>query len=271
MAPRAGEQIPVPKYSVCMTCFNEVTTVKDSLNSLLRQLDENYEVVVVDNFSADGTFEVLQEFEKSHHVRVIRRRCSRGLGRQIALENASGDYVIANLDLDDVFLPVLTRFVSLYHDKAEGNLMAIFNVASTTQDPWVQNITIGPRALISSLGGWRDLNIYEDWDIWSRAQRAQKYVWTRLKFAENESLHPEQRRVTTRLIRRHERYLDALMLGRKVFSSGEAVSLSQRFAYYTARLSLLFHGVLKGQDPDFNPTDPHLFIDLTAGGRPQEK
>jgi glycosyltransferase involved in cell wall biosynthesis len=257
----------MPKYSVCMTCFNESRTVRDSLNSLLGQLGEDYEVVVVDNFSMDGTYEVLRDFEQAHKVKVIRRRCSRGLGRQIALRNASGEYIIANLDLDDIFLPVLEKVLTRYHEVAEGSLMAVFNFAAAPNDQWVQNITIGPRDLISSLGGWRDLNVFEDWDIWNRADRDQKYCWTSFRFASNEPLHPELRNAFTRLTRRYERYRERLRLGMRIFSDGERVGLSQRLAFAGARLSLLRRGTLKGQDPSFNPLDPRLFVDFVSGKR----
>jgi glycosyltransferase involved in cell wall biosynthesis len=250
-----------------MTCFNEVKTARDSIESILGQLNNNYEVVVVDSFSKDGTYEVLREFEHSHRVKVIRKRCSRGVGRQVAFENASGEYILANLDLDDVFLPVLHKVVALYHEKTEGKLITIFNLPSG----WVQNITIGPRTLIASLGGWRDLNIYEDWDIWSRAGKAHKYGWTSLRFTESEISHPEPRRAAKRLTQRYERYRDRLRLGQKIFGVGEEIGLSQRLAYVAARLTLLFRGVLVGQDPDFNPLDPHLFVDFAGGGKMAEK
>jgi len=258
---------PLTKYSVCMTCFNEVKTARDSVNSILGQLNDNYEVVIVDNFSKDGTREILREFEQSHRVNVIQKRCSRGLGRQVALENASGEYILANLDLDDVFLPVLDKVVTLYRMKAEGKLTTIFNLPSG----WVQNITIGPRELITSLGGWRDLNIYEDWDIWSRAGKAHKYAWTSFRFTESEISHPEPRRAVTRLMHRYGRYRDRLRIGWRIFGPGEEIGLSQRLAYTAARLTLLFRGALVGQDPAFNPLDPHLFVDFTNDGEMAEK
>jgi len=250
-----------------MTCFNEVTTARDSINSILGQLNDNYEVIVVDNFSKDGTYEVLREFEKSPRVKVIQKRCSRGIGRQVAFENASGEYILANLDLDDVFLPVLDKVVTLYHERTEGKLMTIFNLPSG----WVQNITIGPRELIASLGGWRDLNIYEDWDIWSRAGKAHKYGWTSFRFTESEISHPEPRRAFKRLTQRYGRYRDRLLLGWGIFGPGEEIGLSQRLAYAAARLTLLFRGVLVGQDPEFNPLDPHLFVDFAGGGNGREE
>jgi glycosyltransferase involved in cell wall biosynthesis len=252
------------KYSVCMTCFDEFPTVKQSLGSLLGQMNEDYEVVVVDNFSQDGTYDVLVEFERSHGVKVIRRRCTRGMGRQIAFENSSGDYIIANLDLDDMFLPVLDGVVAGYHRKVEGKLMAAFNSPPTPggKPGWSQNMTIGPRELIASIGGWRDLNIYEDWDIWSRAGKTDSYRWTSVRFAENEPLPTEPKGTYTRLRRRVERYRNRLRLGLGVFTPGERVGVSQRVAYLAARLTSPFHPALSGQDPKFNSFNPELYVDL---------
>jgi len=250
----------VVKYSVCMTCYNEAETVRGSLDSLLGQLDEDYEVVVVDNFSADGTFDVLREFNQTHKVKVIRRRCSRGGGRQIAFESASGEYVIANLDLDDRFLPVLKSIIALYHEKAEGSLVAVFNFPAGPSEEWVQNVTIGPRELISSLGGWRDLNVFEDWDVWSRADGVQKYSWSSFRFAANKTVHPVSKSALRRLLERYERYRERLRLGMRIFSSGEEKGPSQRLAYLGARLSLLRSGVLQGQNPRFDPLDERLYV-----------
>jgi len=252
----------MPKYSVCMTCYNEARTVKDSLNSLLQQLDDDYEIIVVDNFSHDGTREVLKEFERSKGVKVIQKRCSRGLGRQVAFENSSGEYIIANLDLDDIFLPVLKQATARYHEIAEGNLTALFNFLTGPSEDWVQNMTVGPRDLISSLGGWRDLNVFEDWDLWSRANVAHRYGWSSYRFAANETLHPETKGAYSRLVSRYGKYKARLQLGMRIFSPHERVGLSQRLAYLGARLSVLPTGVYEGQDVNFKPLDENLYVNL---------
>jgi glycosyltransferase involved in cell wall biosynthesis len=253
-----------PRYSVCMTCYNEAPSVKDSLNSLLKQLNEDFEVVVVDNFSEDGTFEILKEFERSHRLKAIQRRCSRGLGRQIAFENSAGEYVIANLDLDDIFLPVIGEVLDTYHQNVEGELLAVFNTAPPPDltYAWVQNITIAPRKLLVSLGGWRDVNIFEDWDLWSRASKAGRYHWTTHAFAKNVTYNPESRAATKRLGKRYERYLIRLRLGMRIFTPGEKKGPSQRMAYLLAKLALPFKGVLGGQDPLFQSLDMKYYVEL---------
>lgn len=236
------------------------------MNSLLGQLNDDYEVIVVDNFSTDGTYEILRNFEQRHGVKVIQRRCSRGLGRQIAFEKVSGVYVIANLDLDDVFLPVIGKVMELYLRSADGRLMVIFNPNSSPGNVsgWSQNMTIGPRELIESIGGWRDLNVFEDWDVWSRAAQVQKYCWTNFRFAANEPFHPEQKRPAIRMAKRYERYRDRLRLRMRIFSPGEEVGVPQWVAYIAARISIVFKGTMSGQNPEFVSQDHSFFVELSA-------
>jgi len=259
----------LPRYSVCMTCFNEIPTVRESMQSLLGQLDDDYEVVVVDNFSTDGTYEALLELSKSHPVRVVRSRCTRGKGRQIAFENSSGEVVIANLDLDDVFLPVIKDLVAGYHRITEGMVLAAFNSPPGRGGAagWSQNMTVGPRGVLASIGGWRDLNTYEDWDVWSRAERAGSYRWTAFRFTVNDANFAEPEGSLSRLSRRYRRYRDRLRLGMRVFTPGEKVGTSQRLAYAAARLASSFQAPLSGQDPAFDSFGDAFYVDLGVGGK----
>lgn len=68
------------KYSILITNYNTVDTIKQSLESILSQIDNNFEVIVVDNKSKDGSEKILKEFEKQGKIKVISIKCSRGRG-----------------------------------------------------------------------------------------------------------------------------------------------------------------------------------------------
>lgn len=172
-----------PTYAICITHRNNVATVRKSLESILTQIDDKFEVVVVDSFSNDGSFEVLQKFHDEGAIRLMRRKCSRGLGRQIAFENSKGEYVIANMDLDDTFRPVLSKTLDFYLAKTKGKVLRVTDAMKGSDVPWHrQAVTIAPRGVVSSVGGWRDLNWGEDWDLWERAARVGVYRWTVIPF-----------------------------------------------------------------------------------------
>jgi glycosyltransferase involved in cell wall biosynthesis len=145
-----------------MTHYNNISTVRRSLNSVLEQIDGRFEIVIVDNFSNDGSYEILSEYAAKNQIKLIQSRCSRGRGRQIAFENSFGDYVISGMDLDDIFKPFLIPAVKSYHETCEGKLLQFRQ----------RTVSIAPRKLIVQLGGWRDVNYGEDADLFLRAKNA---------------------------------------------------------------------------------------------------
>jgi hypothetical protein len=109
------------------------------------------------------------------------------------------------------------------------------------------------------------VNVFEDWDLWSRANRTNRYCWSSFKFTANDTLHPETKSSWGRLTERYGRYRNRLLLGMKIFSKGEKIGLSQRLAYWGARLSLISRRPLEGQDPNFDSLAEGLFVDLGNG------
>lgn len=224
------------KYSICITHYNNFPTVERSLESILDQIDTDFEVIVADNFSNDGSEKILKSYSEKERIKLITRRSNRGEGRQIAFAKSKGDYIIANMDLDDIFRPYLKKLLTAYHSLAEGNLL----LAITDTNLWAQNITIGPRSLLSSLGGWRNLQYGEDWDIWSRAAAIKHYKYIVFTLAERWNPHPERGTILNKLRFRYVRYRDLLRLGRDIFSNEENISVSQRLIAFLARATLPF-------------------------------
>ncbi|OGI12543.1 hypothetical protein A3K64_01400 [Candidatus Micrarchaeota archaeon RBG_16_36_9] len=61
-----------PKVTVLITVRNNTNTVKQCIDSVLKQTYRNYEVMVVDAYSDDGTFETLKKFEKKIKLYQVR-------------------------------------------------------------------------------------------------------------------------------------------------------------------------------------------------------
>lgn len=251
-------------YSVCITCFNNVGTIEQSFKSILSQLDDRFEVVVVDNYSTDGSFELLSKLARSYKMKLIRRKSSRGQGRQIAFENSCGDYVIANLDADELYLPILEDVLNCYHKKCEQNILLV--TAGIGKDiRGVQNVTIGPHTLIKELGGWRNLQWGEDWDLWSRSAKRGRYAWTSARLVERINLHPERGKLLKRIRMRYTRYRDFLRVGRNVFQEEEQIGIMQRALYGLAKLSLPFQDSYKDNfNQTFNCFSKDCYVDFTG-------
>lgn len=113
--------IKQPKYSVCICNYNMGATLDQSLKSIINQLNDDYEVLVIDDGSNDTSLQVLSKFKKKYknfnYIPLIRERARKlGETRNISIKAARGDYVILHIDADDVWDKYIQSFVSIYHE-----------------------------------------------------------------------------------------------------------------------------------------------------------
>jgi glycosyltransferase involved in cell wall biosynthesis len=126
------------------------------MDSVIRQAAGlDFEVVVVDNFSEDGSYQALAAYASSVPMQLVRRQCSRGVGREIAFELSRGDYVVT-FDLDTVYNADWGRLLRW----AIGNRIE-FGLSSAYSQ-------VHPRSALKAVGGWRDFQYWEDVDLWVR-------------------------------------------------------------------------------------------------------
>src|SRR5687767_4517414 len=88
-----------PKISVVMPSFNRGHTIKQAIDSVLAQNFRDFELIVVDEHSTDGTEEILASY--GDRIRVI-REYARGVARarNLGIAAARGEY-ICYCDSDD--------------------------------------------------------------------------------------------------------------------------------------------------------------------------
>ena len=96
------------KLSVVVSCYNQEDYISECLDSIFNQkTDFNFEVIVADDFSSDGTREVIKKCcdKYSNKIRVLYQKKNVGAARNyIALHNlALGEYV-SHIDGDDIML-----------------------------------------------------------------------------------------------------------------------------------------------------------------------
>jgi glycosyltransferase involved in cell wall biosynthesis len=93
----------MPRFSLVIPVYNRSALLSETLQSVLMQRLTDYEVLVVDDGSTDGSANVARGLDE--RVRVFEQR-NRGPGaaRNLALRHASGEYVVF-LDSDDLWFP----------------------------------------------------------------------------------------------------------------------------------------------------------------------
>ncbi len=93
----------MPRFSILVPVYNALPHLNDALASILNQTLSDYEVVLVDDGSTDGSAEVCDAFAATCGNATVVHRENSGLllARRVALGRASGDYIVT-LDADDV-------------------------------------------------------------------------------------------------------------------------------------------------------------------------
>lgn len=91
-----------PLVSIVMPVYNGETTLRLAVHSLIAQSYRNWECVVVNDGSTDGTKAFLDSIEDERfHIIHLPINKGRGYAREIGLENVKGVY-ITYLDADDM-------------------------------------------------------------------------------------------------------------------------------------------------------------------------
>lgn len=89
--------------SIIMAAYNAEKTIELAIESVLNQTYSNFELLVINDCSKDGTAKLVEDFSaKDNRVRLISNEKNSGVSftRKHGLEEANGSW-IAILDSDD--------------------------------------------------------------------------------------------------------------------------------------------------------------------------
>jgi glycosyltransferase involved in cell wall biosynthesis len=115
-----------PFISVVIPVYNAAKFLENTVNSVLCQFFESFEVLCIDDGSSDASAEVVQNISKrDQRVKLIRNGRNRGTSytRGNGIRNALGSYIFF-LDADDeVAGPSLFGTLAFYADITEADII----------------------------------------------------------------------------------------------------------------------------------------------------
>jgi hypothetical protein len=167
---------------------------------------------------------------------------------------SKGAYVIAQIDMDDVYEPVLCKLVSAYELRLPKGVLRVVN------DQKRGAVTIAPRSFLDDIGGWPDLDYVEDRWVWGRAAERGIYSWARFPLYSKITRSREKRGFVSRVKRIYGIQRDRIRIGATAHVSRSTWPLYP-FSYLAAKTAKqIGRPVFKG----FWPDDPkYCLSDLT--------
>lgn len=206
--------MPDPLVSIITPSYNRAEIVMETAESIFGQSYKNWEWVIVDDGSTDGSWDVLNQFqEKDNRVKIFKRdREPKGAAtcRNIAVERCKGDYLIF-LDTDDLLAHFCLEqrleamgqnpdsdfiiFPMLLFSKQPDDKKLLWNVETEESDlarvlhsdPICQGTgTLWKRESFVRIGMWReDLKIWQDIELHIRS------IVNNLKYIKRLDLFPD--------------------------------------------------------------------------------
>lgn len=136
------------KVSVVIPVYNVEKYLSDCLDSILRQTLADFELILIDDGSADSSFAIMQQYALSDvRIRIV-SQTNRGVSaaRNHGLSLAQGDYVLF-VDSDDTILPNTLEYLWNHAQKTDADIV-LGNV-------WMYNLD-GGRCKIFLRPAWID-------------------------------------------------------------------------------------------------------------------
>jgi glycosyltransferase involved in cell wall biosynthesis len=97
--------MPSPRVTVLMSVFNGEKYLREAIDSILNQTFKDFEFLIINDCSTDGTAEILGSYHDPR-IRIVYNEENIGLTKSLnkGLKLAKGEY-IARMDADDISLP----------------------------------------------------------------------------------------------------------------------------------------------------------------------
>lgn len=189
-SPQAGQDRP--KVSVLMSVYNDERFVGRAIESVLAQSYQDFELVIVDDGSTDGTPQILARYAQGdRRIRVLSQaNAGTTAAANLGLSQCRGEYV-ARLDSDDIALPhrleVEVDFLDRHPEVAlvgggseiidlQGNVIGLRNIKVSRPEKalrhrciYQQSDVMFRRDVVVALGGYREkFHNAQDYDLWLR-------------------------------------------------------------------------------------------------------
>ncbi len=177
-----------PTISVYITNYNYAQFIRQSIESVLDQSFQDFELIIIDDGSTDGSRDIIEEYRNQERITIIYQK-NKGLNitNNVAMRVANGKYLM-RLDADDYLVPLALEkmvapledddelgliFPDYYYVDAEGNITGqevrhnFEKEVSLYDQPAHGACTIIRLSFLKKIGGYNESFTCQDgYDLW---------------------------------------------------------------------------------------------------------
>lgn len=187
-----------PEITVLMSVYNDKKYLSESVESILNQTFENFEFLIIDDASTDGSKDLLEEYAKEDsRIKLICNKNNKGLSYNLAEGTSLAKAPwIARMDADDISvkdrLAIQIQYVKEHPSidivgsyvidiDDEGNELELRKVPTTHEKianliwtcPFIHPTVLFKKESIIKAGSYdRNLRRRQDYDLWFRCHEA---------------------------------------------------------------------------------------------------
>lgn len=113
-----------PKISIVIPSYNKVKYIGKTLESIASQNYKNFEVIIQDGGSTDGTLKIIEKYSKKYprHIRYVSKKDNGQLDAiNSGVQKANGD-IITFINADDIYTPRTFESVSACYSENPNSL-----------------------------------------------------------------------------------------------------------------------------------------------------
>lgn len=180
------------KVSIIMGIYNCEKTLTDTIDSIINQSYDNWELIMCDDGSIDKTIKIAKKYsDKENKIKLIVHENNYGLAKSLndCLKWATGDFIMRH-DSDDLMvrdrIEKQVSYMNRYKCDACGSGAFIFDESGVwglrqptelqnkycmiQKAPFIHPTVIVKRSVLNDVGGYSDNELtrkrLEDYDLW---------------------------------------------------------------------------------------------------------
>ncbi|WP_061019370.1 glycosyltransferase family 2 protein [Vibrio splendidus] len=95
----------MPEVSVILPCYNSIDYIDESIDSVINQTYQSFELIIVDDASTDGTYDYIKsKYGNDHKVSIYKNVQNKGVAhsRNVAIKHSKGRF-LSFIDSDDIW------------------------------------------------------------------------------------------------------------------------------------------------------------------------